>query len=641
MAGECGYAGEILRVNLSSGSIWSVPTMDYAARFLGGRGIAAKLYWDGVDPKVRAFAPDNQLIFITGPLAGVSPGVGGVRWLVCGKSPSTEPEQFSYSNLGGSWGTELKRGGYDGLVVEGRADKPVYLWIDDGHAELRDASALWGRSTVDTIRILKEQLGSQTKVAAAGPAGEHMVRMATILADNDASGSGGFGAVMGSKKLKAIAVRGGSRVATAQPEKLAELVRYARRLRKTAASESVWGSAVTPAKKRLDICRGCGLGCERLVYQDRDGREGKFICGQVGFYQARAQRYYGDQDWSEVPFHAAMLANDYGVDIFALGTMMMWLSRCYRAGILTDEATGIPLSRMGSLDFLETLIRKISLRQDFGEVLADGVVRASEVVGEESQKLITDYVSKGEQGVAYDPRYYITTGLLYAMEPRQPIQQLHAVSRPFLNWALWANQAKGAYVSTDVLRAVARRFWGSEQAADLSTYEGKALTAAHIQDREYAKECLILCDWAWPIMTVQLSEDHVGDPGLESKVLSAALGQETDEEGLQRVGERVVNLQRAILVREARGSDTLPDFHFTIPMRDDPTNPQGVAPGSDGEIFIKKGAVLDRARFEEMKSEFYRIRGWDATTGLQTRAGLEALDLEDVARGLEQRGLIA
>ena len=102
-----------------------------------------------------------------------------------------------------------------------------------------------------------------------------------------------------------------------------------------------------------------------------------------------------------------------------------------------------------------------------------------------------------------------------------------------------------------------------------------------------------------------------------------------------------MNLQRAILVREARGSDTLPDFHFTIPMRDDPTNPQGVAPGSDGEIFIKKGAVLDRARFEEMKSEFYRIRGWDATTGLQTRAGLEALDLEDVARGLEQRGLIA
>ena len=635
-----GYAGEVLRVNLSSGRIWSVPTIDYAARFLGGRGIAAKLYWDGVDPEVKAFDPENQLIFITGPLAGVSPGVGGIRWLVCGKSPSTEPEQFSYSNLGGSWGTELKRSGYDGLVVEGRADKPVYLWIDDGNAELRDASALWGKSTVATIGILKEQLGGQAKVAVTGPAGEHMVRMATVLADNDASGTGGFGAVMGSKRLKAIAVRGRRRIGTAQPEKLAELVRYARRLRKTVASASVWDGSVTPAEKRLDVCRGCGLGCQRLVYQARDGREGKYMCGQVGFYQARAQRYYGDQDWSEVSFHAAMLANDYGVDIFALDPMMMWLSRCYRAGILTDEATGIPLSRMGSLDFLETLIRKISLREDFGEVLADGVVRASEVVGEESQKLITDYVSKGEQGVAYDPRYYITTGLLYAMEPRMPIQQLHAVSRPFLNWVLWAGEAKGAYVSDDVLRAVARRFWGSEQAADLSTYEGKALAATRIQDHEYAKECLILCDWAWPIMTVQLSEDHIGDPGLESRMLSAALGQETDEEGLRRIGERVVNLQRAILAREARGTDTLPDFHFTMPMRGDPTNPRGVAPGRDGETFIKKDAVLDRAQFEEMKREFYRIRGWDPTTGLQTTARLRALDLQDVARGLEQQGLV-
>jgi len=641
MARECGYAGEILRVDLSSGRTWAIPTVDYAARFLGGRGIAAKLYWDGVAPEVRAFDPGNHLIFITGPLAGVSPGVGGVRWLVCGKSPSTEPEQFSYSNLGGSWGTELKRSGYDGLVVEGRADKPVYLWIDDGNAELRDASALWGRSTVETIGMLKEELGGETKVLATGPAGEHMVRMATVLADNDASGASGFGAVMGSKRLKAVAVRGRKRMATAQPEKLAELVRYARRLRETVASDSVWGSGVTPDKKRLDICRGCGLGCERLVYQDRDGREGKFICGHAGFYMARARRYYDDRDWSEVPFHAAVLANDYGVDSFSLGPMMMWLSRCHQAGLLTDESTGIPLSRMGSLDFLETLIRKISLREDFGEVLADGVVRASEQVGRESQKLITDYVSKGGQGVAYDPRYYITTGILYTMEPRQPIQQLHAVSRPFLNWVLWSNSAKGAYVSTEVLRAVAKRFWGSEKAADLSTYDGKALAATCIQDREYVKECLVLCDWAWPIMTVQLSEDHVGDSGLESRVVSAALGQEIDEEGLLRIGERVVNMQRAVMAREAPGSDTLPEFHFTMPMGDDFINSRGVAPGRDGEVFVKKGAVVDRAQFAEMRREFYRIRGWDPATGLQTRAKLEALDLEDVACGLEERGLVA
>jgi aldehyde:ferredoxin oxidoreductase len=120
-------------------------------------------------------------------------------------------------------------------------------------------------------------------------------------------------------------------------------------MRRTTPSESLWGRSVTPEKKKLDICRGCSLGCERLVYESRDGRKGKFICGQVGFYSGRAQRYYGEKDWQDVPFQAAMLANDYGLDVFAIGPMMAWLSRCNHAGILTDENTGIPLSQMGSL----------------------------------------------------------------------------------------------------------------------------------------------------------------------------------------------------------------------------------------------------------------------------------------------------
>jgi aldehyde:ferredoxin oxidoreductase len=446
---------------------------------------------------------------------------------------------------------------------------------------------------------------------------------------------------MGSKKLKAIAVKGSQKVVTAFPDKLAELNKEIRRLKKSSpAAASVWGLGMTPDKKRRDVCRNCVLGCERLVYQDNKGREGKFICGQVGFYQARAQRYYGDRDWKEVPFQAAMLANDYGVDVFNLGTMMMWLSRCYRSGIMTDENTGIPFSKMGSLEFMESLIKKISLREGFGELLADGTARAAEKLGKESDKLITDYLSKGEQGTAYDPRYYITTGLLYAMEPRMPIQQLHEVSRLFLNWVLWVNKAKGAYVSTDVLQATAKRFWGTELAVDLSTYEGKALTAARIQNRRYAHESLILCDWTWPIMTVEFSDDHVGDPSLESKVLSAALGEKIGEQELYKTGERIVNMQRAILTREARGSDTLPDFHFTMPMRTDPTNPQGIAPGKNGEIFTKKGEVLDRTKFEEMKKEFYGLRGWDKETGLQTRAKLEELELKDVADELDQRGLV-
>jgi len=636
---EFGYAGNILRVDLSSRKISSVPTVDYAKRFLGGRGIAARIYWDEVAPEVKALEPENRLMFMTGPLAGVSPGVAGVRWLVCGKSPATNPEQFSYANLGGSWGTELKRAGYDGVIIHGESDTPIYISVKNGKAELKDASTLWGKSTLETRGALKEKLGSQTRVVTIGPAGEGRVAMATILADNDASGSGGFGAVMGSKRLKAIAVRGSQKVETAYPDRLAELNKKIRKLKKASPVMSVWGGGATPDKKRRDMCRGCSLGCERILYQDTDGREGKFICGQVGFYQGRAQRYYGDKDWKEVPFHAAMLANDYGADVFALGTMMMWLSRCNKAGILTDEATGIPFSKMGSIEFMEILLRKMSLREGFGDILADGIVRASEKVGKHSDKLITDYISKDEQGVAYDPRYYITTGLLYAMEPRMPIQQLHEVSRPILNWVLWVNKVRGAYVSTDVLRATAKRFWGSELAVDLSTYEGKALAATRIQDRRYTHESMILCDWAWPILTVEFSDDHVGDPSLESKVLSAALGEEISEEKLYHIGERIVNQQRAILAREARGSDTLPEFHFTMPLRNDMTNPQGIAPGKNGEIINRKGAVLDKAKFDEMRREFYGLRGWDQETGLQTKAKLEALDLKDVAAGLEQQGL--
>jgi len=641
MSGEYGYAGKILRVDLSSGVTSVVPTAEYADRFLGGRGIAAKIYWDEVAPETKAFAPDNRLIFITGPLAGVSPGVGGVRWLVCGKSPVTRPEQFSYCNLGGSWGTELKYAGYDGVIVQGKADRPVYLSIDNGTVELKDGSALWESSAVETRETIKQQLGNQTRVVAIGPAGAHMSVIATLLADNDASGSSGFGAVMGSKNLKAIAVRGSGKIATARRGRLTELNRHIRQLRRTSPTESIWGNRVTPEKKKLDICRGCSLGCERLVYESRDGTKGKFICGQVGFYQGRAQKYYGEKDWSEVPFLAAMLANDYGVDVFAIGPIMMWLSRCHKSGILTDENTGIPLSQMGSLDFIETLLKKVSLREGFGDVLADGIEKAAELVGQGSDKLITDYLSKGEQGVAYDPRYYITTGLLYAMEPRQPIQQLHEVSRPLLSWLSWVNKFTNAYLSTDVYRAIARRFWGTELAADFSTYEGKALAAARIQNRQYAKECMVLCDWAWPIMHVEFSEDHVGNPSLESKVLSAAIARDVNEDELYKIGERIVNLQRAIITREARGSDTIPEFHFTIPQKIDPMNPQGIAPGQDGEIFIRKDAVLDKTKYEEMKREFYSLRGWDTASGLQTRKKLEELDLKDIADGLAEQQLLA
>jgi len=193
VTGQYAYAGKILRVDLSSGKITSVPTAEYADRFLGGRGIAAKIYWDEVPANVKAFDPENRIIFVTGPLAGIG-GLSGSRWQVCGKAPAMYPEEFSYCNLGGRWGWQLKCAGYDALVIVGKSEKPVYLFIQDDKVEIRDASSLWGKSTVETRETLKSEFGSNFAVVACGPAGENLVSYAIILADNDASGSSGFGA---------------------------------------------------------------------------------------------------------------------------------------------------------------------------------------------------------------------------------------------------------------------------------------------------------------------------------------------------------------------------------------------------------------------------------------------------------------
>jgi len=637
-----GYAGKILSVDLSSGSVAGLATLDYADRFLGGKGLAAKLYWNQVPLTARAFDPENALILATGPLAGI-PVIGGSRWQVCGKSPAPSPERFCYCNLGGRWGAEMKFAGYDAILIRGKSERPVYLFLHDDVAELKDASALWGRGAIETREILKSELGGAVGVVAIGPAGENMASMATLLADNDASGSGGLGAVMGSKNLKAIVVKGAKkRVKVARLERLRELTAYFRGLGKEPISMAGGMTLrITGPRTKKEPCYGCLGNCLRRAYEAEDGKRGKFMCQAATFYQPMAERYYGPG--YEIPFHATKLCDDYGLDTLAITLIIIWLQRCYRAGILTDESTGIPISKLGSLEFIETLVRKISLRDGFGDILAQGVLKAADWVGPGAGEQITGYISKAGQPNISDPRLYITTALLYAMEPRPPLPQLQEVSRVILKWLEWGNRAENSYVSTEVMRRIAQRFWGSEIAADFSTFEGKALTAKRIQDREYAKECLILCGFLWPIMDLEHSEDHVGDPALESKILSAVTGKDVDEEGLYRIGERVFNLQRAILVREGhqgRGDDILPHSWHTVPLKGDLANPECLVPGKGEEVLSRRSSVVDREEFERTKDEYYQLRQWDVATGLQTRAKLEELGLKDVAQALEQGGLI-
>jgi aldehyde:ferredoxin oxidoreductase len=639
MSKEAGYAGKILRVDLSSGSTATVDTSKYAPKFIGGRGIAAKIYWDEVSPQVDPFDPENRLLFFTGPVAGFAQ-LAGSRWQVCGKSPATDTKQFCYSNLGGHWGAGLKFAGYDGLIIQGQSDKPVYLLIRDDTVEIRDAVSLWGKGAVRVRETLKAELGNSVRVVAAGPAGDNLVSFASLQADNDSSGSCGFGAVMGSKNLKAIAVRGSGSVRAAQPERLRELARHIRQLK--AGTEETSQAQAAGSKIRVEACYGCTHdGCSRTVFEASDGTRGKFMCQSGVFYQERARRY--SEEPVEVAFRANRLCDDYGLDTDAIDNIIKWLSRCHQAGILNEDNTGLPLSQMGSLEFIERLVRNIALREGFGDVLAQGIHKAAQTVGQGTQDLITDYVIKAGQSSHYGGQLYITTGLFYAMEPRYPIQQLHEVSRLVMTWLRWANQRDG-YLSSSILRAIASRFWGSEIAGDFSTYEGKALAAIKIQDRQYAKESLVLCDFFWPIMNVANSEDHVGDPTLESQIFSAVTGKETNEEEMYRFGERVFNLQRSILAREGhhgRESDRLPDTFFTKPLKNPFGNPECQVPGRDGELFSRKGMVIDREEFEDMKTEYYRLRGWDPVTGLQKKEQLEELGLADTVDDLNKYELLA
>ena len=650
-----GYAGKILWVDLSSGKITESSSLEYSDKFLGGRGLAAKIYWDNVPPETEAFDEANIIVFACGPLAGLSM-ISSSRWTVCGKSPKS-PGTFNYGSFGGTWGAEMKFAGYDAIVVQGKSDKPVYLSINDGTAELKDASSLWGKGAIEARGILKSEMGKSLRVVAIGPAGENMVIFSLLTADNEATGSAGLGAVMGSKKLKAIAVRGTRRkVNVAHPEKFKELQHYFRDsgrnfpefLNRWVRDPFNEFKVVPGPEMKKDPCYGCLGRCPRKVYQAADGRKGKFFCHSAYFYQPWADRYYGD--WNEnpndIPFNATQLCDDYGLEVKAVDLTISWLQACYEAGIITDESIGIPISKLGSMEFIETLVQKISFREGFGDLLAQGIDKAAEALGPAAKAQVEHQGYLSTHGAdVFGPRVYIVSGLLYGMEPRQPIQQLHEVAFVVAKWTLSAMHGpEMSHVSTEVLQAIARRFWGSESAVDFSTYEGKALMAKKIQDRQYVKESLILCDFLWPVVDLESTDDHVGDPTLESRILSAVTGNEVSEEDLYKIGERVFNLQRAILVREGhRGKefDTPPERCFSVPVEFDVASPDCLMPGKNGELISRKGAVVDREQFERMKDEYYEIRQWDVATGLQTRTQLEKLDLGDVADDLEKKELLS
>jgi len=636
----CGWTGKMLDVDLSRRKTAERDTLRYAPAFIGGRGVATRIYWEEVDPGVGAFDPDNRLILMSGPLAGA--GVQGAsRFAVAGKSPMRLPEGFCYGNLGGFFAPALKAAGYDGVVVRGASEGPVYVWIRDGRAEILDAAGLWGRGVHATRDLLRARHGRDVRFVATGVAGENRCRTATLITDHEGSATGGFGAVMGSKHLKAVAVQGTGKPRTAEPEKLAELNRLVVRLSRR-------GSLRIPLPRDRMACVGkapchqCGLDCFRRRFRTAAGREAVRKCQSMIFYMPWMARQPGEP--VDTAVDATEICNDLSLCTMEMENVLRWLDACHRAGCLPEGEWGLSPAEMGTRAFFEKLAGMIARREGPGDVLAEGLLRAGGRLGAEAAARFDESVSGVGLGASYSPRQYVTHALLYALEPRQPMAMLHEVSFLIARWLLHRLQPDLSPTSARVFRAAAERFWGSDRAWDFTTYEGKALAAVKIQDRTCAKDSLVLCDFGWPIMDSFHTPDHVGDPSLESRLFSAVTGAETDEAALNRAGERVFHLQRAVLLREgwrAREGDVPAAFNFTRPVETDPLNPGLLVPGPTEEPVSVKGSVLDRGRFEQMREEFYALRGWDPESGLPRSETLEGLGLADVAHDLSARGLAA
>lgn len=634
-----GWAGRILRVNVTDRSTQVIPTEPYSKRFLGGLGIAAKIAWDEIRSDVGAFDPDNKLIFATGPLTGtLAPGSG--RMEIVGKSPRTFPtEVVTRSGMGGYWGAEIKYAGYDGVILEGEAAKPVYIWIDRDRVDFLDASDLWGKDTFLTQKELKERHGAKAQAICIGPAGERRSRIATIMSETSfTSGKSGFGAIMGAKKVKAIAVRGsGGRIAIAHPRRLINLVSYCRDLMGYNPMRE-WTVGYFPPDYHFRFyerhrtgngsCFGCPLQCFAFI-KVPDLDPGQAHCVSY-YYMKPAYAYYGETpQGDQALWQGVVLCNKLGLCAFEMTGMVPWLRDLFAAGLIDEGSSGLPLSRYGSREFIVDLLNSVAFRRRIGDVLAEGVARAASML-RGGWSLYEKYYPAHGQTEHNSVRDFPGIALLWALDSRDPMIDHHAYRHLSVSRQRWP---KPHVLSSEKAGAISERIFGSKRAIDHSTYEEKPGAIAYCQNRSAVINSLVLCDWLYPVFVGQGREDRMGDTAVESKLLSAVTGIEYSETELDRIGERIWNVQRAIMVREGRTKeeDTLHEAYFRE------TNIRRREKGemqSHTNVASDQTKPIPRRTFEEAKETYYRMRGWDEKTGYPTREKLISLGLNEIAQQL-------
>ena len=659
MAGQktYGYTGKILKIDLSTGKTSAIPTMDYAEKFIGGRGINAKLHFDEMPAHVGAFDPENRITIMTGPLTGtIAPTSGRVE--IGGKSPQTYPNKsYTVSSFGGWWGPELKYAGFDGLIIQGKAPKPVYLYIRDGKAQLRDAAHLWGKDIFQTQEMIWDELGEGRKpqVLAIGPAGENQIRFAILMhGSSSASGQGGFGGVCGSKNLKAIAVRGTGYVEVARPKELMDvsyemnrwIYRADQRPEKwtnIASFHRIGWSFFQGQKvkgwrwlknytRKAEACHACPLACRVFSnIKDPAGRHGSAKCNQFWYEKYDVERH---KDITEVFYQAAKQADALGVNGFEMIGMIPWLRACFDQKILTKEETGLAMEDLGTLDFAEKILHMISYKEGFGRILAEGSPRAADGIGRGSKKNLP-HMNRGF-AQHWDPQLWSPQALFWALETRHPVSSIHAMYWVFRMYVqdLWP--AAGFAKPEDVVEW-SRELFGTEKAIDYSEdnfYDPiHAYVAKWIREYDVARRSLIVCSYGpTPLFFSSYStaphyKVPLRSPDLESRLLTLATGKEFVPDGkeLIRAGQRVLNLERVIAAREGRSreQDTLADYLFTKTQK-------GKVTGPGGKV-ISVERKLDREKFEGLKDEYYRLNGWDPATGRPRKDTLESLGLKEAA----------
>ena len=614
-----GYAGRVLHVDLSTGKTLVEPlNEDYAKKYIGGIGLGIRMWLDHSTPGVDPFSPDNPLILATGPISGTMWPTGGNGHAFVSKSPQSFG--VGEAKAHGSFGTEMKRAGYDAVILKGKAEKTVYLWIDDDAVQLLDASQLWGKSPADTEDAIREELGDYyIRVAAIGVAGEKLSRMACIINDKTrAAGRTGLGAVMGSKNLKAIAMRGTRDIVAARQDEFMEYVKeFHERMKGPATqkyrtlgtpenvlvhnslscmptrnynnsrfegAEKVSGEVLNDKfVAKIIGCSSCAMRCEHMCVVAEGPH--KSTMTRMEYETLWALGPYCGVDRLDAIIKGMALSNYYGVDAISAGVTVGFAMDCYERGILTrEELDGID-AKFGNADAMVQLVDKIGKREGVGELLADGVKVAAGKIGKGSDKLAAHI--KGVETTGYDLRALKTAALGFAVSFRGADHNRH-----------------GAY-AFDVKGKVNR----------LIAEKGRGKMVRDMEDIYALIDSFIVCKFSRGTYYKELPD--------MAKLYSLVTGYEMTPEALRTAGERINNVARLFNVREGltRKDDTLPWKVMNEPIPDEGPS---------------KGAMVTQAELDLLLDDYYESRGW-TREGVPTPEKLRELGMDDLLSIVEKK----